>query len=283
MGFTVIALGVVLSLVWLATQMTPSTSAGYIASVKNSVNAAASNSSFTCANAVALDGGTSTKALFAYNLSDASYANGASAADASGSNHAGVYEGTGAADPVTTPVACPRDGTRAYALDGRTNWILGPSAISPSTFTEEVWFKTSASSGRLIGFGNAISGLSSESDRQIFVTPTGALAFGVYNLGNDSITSPLAYNDGMWHQVVVTFSGSTGSVMYVDGKQVASNATYNTARLAIGFWRIGYDNLSGWNSNANYYFTGSLRFATVYNSVLSPAQITNHYTAGIPQ
>jgi hypothetical protein len=144
-----------------------------------------------------------------------------------------------------------------------------------------MWFKTTTTTGgRLIGFGNTQTGTSSQFDRHVYMTDSGRLVFGVYVSGFYTATSPLAYNDGAWHHMIATLSG-TGFRLYVDGAVVASNTSVAVGESDTGYWRIGYDNLSGWPSApTSYYFKGSIDDAAVYSTALTGAQISALHTAG---
>ncbi len=63
---------------------------------------------------------------------------------------------------------------------------------------------------------------------------------------------------------------------------MASDPSVVTAQGYNGYWRIGYDNLNGWGTTQpkNFYYTGSLAYASVYDSVLTPAAVAAHYRAG---
>ncbi len=77
--------------------------------------------------------------------------------------------------------------------------------MAPNTFTEEVWFKTTSTSGGTIAsFGDAdATGNSFHRDRQIYMNSTGAIVFGVKKLWVPTrITSAPGLNDGNWHQAV---------------------------------------------------------------------------------
>jgi hypothetical protein len=254
----------------------PSTSSGYIATVKNSTDTAATAVNFTCAGALAVD---QASALFSYRLNEASGAT--SATDYASGSRPGTYVGTMTSTTAPAP-ACPRDAGGAYVLNGSTSYVsMSQSQVNPTTFSLEVWFKTTVAGGKLIGFGNVATGVSSIYDRHLYLTTAGKVAFGTYNGVNQIVTSPTSYNDGAWHQAVATFSAGTGMILYVDGAKVASNAAFVTAQNFTGYWRIGYDNLNGWGSTAPpYFFSGSMRFAAVYTTVLTQPQVTNHYVAG---
>jgi hypothetical protein len=265
-----VALGAVLLLA-------PGTNGAYTASITNSNNSAASSAaSFTCTSAFAAD---RANALFAYPLNEASGST--TARDAASGTYPGTYRGT-MTSTTTTPQACPRDAGGAYALNGSTSSLTNAlQQQGLATFSTEVWFRTSVKGGKLIGFGNSATGSSSSYDRHTYVSSTGQLVFGTYSGGYQTITTGANVNvaDGAWHHAVSTMSPTTGMTLYLDGARVAGS-TASTAESFTGYWRIGYDNTSGWPNAGNAYFTGSMRFAAVYRTALTAAQVQNHYTAG---
>lgn len=253
---------------------TPGAFGAYTATIKNSTDTAASAPYFRCVDALAADKGS---ALFQWSLGDATGAT--VATDISGQNHPGAYQGTTTADS-STPMGCPRDPGTAMRFNGTSTYVdYATQQTNPQTFTLEVDFQTTVKGGKLIGFGTAATGASGQYDRHLYISSTGAVVFGVYNGGYKTLTSPLAtYADGKWHTAAVTFSPSTGATLYVDGKAVKTDATSTTAESTNGYWRVGYDTLGGsWpNAPANPYFTGRMRYAAVYTTVLSAAQIAAH-------
>lgn len=158
-----------------------------------------------------------------------------------------------------------------------------PSGVSsnrqftnPTSYSLETWFKTTTQTGgKLIGFGNERTGLSSNYDRHLYMQDNGALVFGTWTGFTNTITSPNSYNDGAWHHAVVTQS-SNGMAMYVDGGLVGTNGQ-TAAQDYSGYWRIGGDNT--WGSSSQY-FTGNLDEVAVYPSALSASRIAEHYALG---
>jgi hypothetical protein len=266
-----IALGAVLLLA-------PGTNGAYTASIQNTNNTAASSANyFTCTSAFAAD---RANALFAYPLTEATGST--TARDAAAGTYPGSYRGTMTSATVN-PQACPRDAGGSYVLNGSTSHVVNPTSLSsPATFSTEVWFKTQIRSGKLIGFGSSATGASTSYDRHTYLSTTGQLVFGTYNNGAyQTVTSPGVVTDGNWHHVVSAMSPTTGMALWVDGVQVAVNTRLTTAESTTGYWKIGYDNVSGWaGAGTNPYFTGSMRFAAVYRTVLTAAQVQNHYNAG---
>ena len=227
---------------------TPFALGGYTTKVLNSTNSAATGifAAATCQSTV-----TAMSAYFAYPFSEAS---GTTAADVSGNNRPGTYNTSGVTYGAAGP--CPRDARKAITLDGSSGYVTtGSTVANPSTFTEEIWFKTStARGGKLIGFGNSRTGSSGQFDRHVYLSNAGTVIFGVYPGAVRTVVSPRAYNDNTWHQAVATLAPSgnanPGMRLYVDGALVASDAATTTAESYTGYWRIGYDNLSGWTLDA---------------------------------
>ncbi|RFA13146.1 hypothetical protein B7R22_14200 [Subtercola boreus] len=121
-----------------ATASTPGTSSAYIAKVTNNTDTAATAANFTYTGAYGVDKGN---ALFQYPLTEA--ANATAAADISGNNAIGTYQGSMTASS-TTPIACPRDTGTSYVLNGTTSYLTTPTQVtSPARFTLESRFKTS--------------------------------------------------------------------------------------------------------------------------------------------
>ncbi|HEU5271819.1 MAG TPA: LamG domain-containing protein, partial [Jatrophihabitans sp.] len=135
------------------------------------------------------------------------------AADSSDNSATGNYVGT-----TTQGVAGALGSTgHAVTFDGSSGNVTSSSQIGgPASYALELWFNTTTTNGgKLLGFGNAQTGMSSNYDKHVYLTNDGRLVFGVYNGGFDMITSSSAYNDGQWHYVVA-MQGPSGMAMYVD-------------------------------------------------------------------
>ena len=252
-----------------------SASAALSTSTGNPANTWATLPYYTCAAAVLSD-----NPYLYWRFDEAAGAT--AATDSSGNNHPGAYTG---GTTLGGARACPRDTGTAVTLNGTTGYIgagTGAAAVAgPTVFTVEVWFKTATAGGKLLGFGGSPTGQSSSYDRHLFLNNTGNLVFGVYPNAVKVIASPKTYTDNTWHHAAATLSGA-GMRLYVDGAQVAADTTTTTAQTYSGYWRAGYDNLTGWGANAptNFYFTGSLDNAAIYTTALSSTKIAAHYTAG---
>lgn len=156
--------------------------------------------------------------------------------------------------------------------------------VRPQEFSTEVWFKASSTQrGRLIGYGNAQSGNSTDHDRLTYLNSSGRLSFGVTERGTKRvITSNATYTNNRWHHAVSTL-GAEGMRLYVDGELVAQRASTTTALELDGFWRLGTDRITGWSSAPSSGFAGYVDEVAIYDKQLSAASISNHYRAGIGQ
>jgi signal peptidase I len=207
---------------------------------------------------------------------------GTSATDGAGAN-------TGTLQSGATRVAggCPPAAASPYlTLNGTTAAAVTTATVvsAPSSYSIEIWFRTtSATGGRLLGFGNSSTGTSTAYDRMLYLTNAGKVVFGAYNLTNVAVTSPASYNDGAWHHAVATMDGVLGGAgmkLYVDGALVGSN-TNLVSQTGVGYWRVGADNLTGWpGAPTTTGLTGSVDDAAVYSSALTAAKVSAHYSAG---
>ena len=206
---------------------------------------------------------------------------GTTAADRSGNNDTANYLGGGFTYGVPSPVETA-DG-QGVMLNGSTTQIVASQPVNdPTAYSEELWFKTTTTTGGLLtGLGTTASGTTSVNrDRVVYMANNGRIYFGVYPGSAVTITSPGSYNDGLWHHVVAT-QGPDGMHLYVDGQQVAANATTTGAQNYLGYWRIGADNLVGWPGRpTSNYFAGPVSDAAFYNSELTASQVLAHFQSG---
>ena len=203
---------------------------------------------------------------------------GTSAATMIGSD-TGTYEGSPTLNQLG-PLVMP---SKSITLNGTSQYVTSNASMTgPNTFTLLIWFKTTTTKGgKLIGFGNAKTGNSSNYDRHIYMTNGGNIIFGVYPGAVKTITSPSTYNNGIWHMAVATLSGS-GMFLYMDGAQVASNAGVTSAQVYNGYWRMGEDNLNGWTSQpSSMFFAGSIaEVAVSTTTAVSAVNIKTLYDIG---
>ena len=171
---------------------------------------------------------------------------------------------------------------KALSFNGSNQYVSTANAYSnPADFSISIWFKTGTTSGgKLIGFGNAQTGLSGQYDRHIYMNDAGQLYFGVYPGTTVTINSTTSYNDNKWHLATATLSSATGMALYVDGVMIASNTNNKTAESYTGYWKIGGDKTSGWpSSSSSNYFNGVLDDALIYQRSLTALEVAVLYAS----
>lgn len=170
----------------------------------------------------------------------------------------------------------------AYSFSGSNaspQYISTTTQYSPLIFSYSVWFKTTTAGGKLIGIGGNQTGSNATQDRNLYMNDSGQLYYGVYSSSAVTINTPAgtAYNDGLWHHVIVTDGPTNGMRLYVDGTLQASTATYTTPQQISEYWRIGGDSLQGWPGRpSNDYFVGVLDDIAIYNHELSASEIASN-------
>ena len=182
---------------------------------------------------------------------------------------------------VTRGVSGPVSGETGSTFDGASD---GTSATrtavpGPDVVTLSAWVRTTTTTGgKIVGFGNAQTGTSTNYDRHLYLDNAGRVWFGVYNGTTSTLQSTNPINDGKWHQVVATL-GPNGMALYVDGQQVGSRSDVTQGQAYNGYWRIGGDQLNGWPSQPSSNFLGgSIADVAIFPTVLTGATIGNEYT-----
>ncbi|MBA3801671.1 MAG: PKD domain-containing protein [Acidimicrobiia bacterium] len=171
--------------------------------------------------------------------------------------------------------------TAAFLMDNDWSrvYTLGIET-APDMFTAQVWIRTTTTrGGRILGFGDLQKGNSGHRDRHIYMDNSGRLLFGVraQNGAARTVTSPLSYRDGRWHQVTATM-GSAGMRLFVDGVLVASRSDTAAGEAYLGHWRLGGDRLSGWpNTPSTVNFVGDVDEIAIYPTALGQAAIGAQY------
>ena len=199
------------------------------------------------------------------------------AADSKGSNTGDYKNGVtlGAAGALTG------DSNTAGQFDGMNDYVqmTGTTGIPVGTSTRsvEAWFKTSSAARQVIfDYGS----LAATQEFGLWIDAGGATmsAWGFGN-GNDKVfTMPAAVNNGAWHQVVLTYNGTT-LTLYIDSVALATQAaTRSTVMDAYGFG-IGAIINPG-DANSGGFFTGSIDEVSFYTTVLTQTDVTNHYQLG---
>lgn len=197
--------------------------------------------------------------------------------DSSGANDGTYYN-----EPtMRAPGALNGDADTAVTFDGVSEHSRVARQIADD-LSIEFWFKSTQG----IGTGGQWwegAGLvdaevnSAANDFGVSLRSDGRVVGGIGSpTGSDvSIVSSVAgLNNGSWHHVAFTRVRSTGAIrLYVDGALVASGTAGTnslTAQPTLSFGRLA--------SDVNYY-AGSLDEVAVYNTALTAATVSSHYSA----
>ena len=164
------------------------------------------------------------------------------------------------------------DGSNDY-IGVTTSSITGNSARSMS-----FWYKTTSSSAMIpFSIGNPSSFGVANSQFAYCInngSTTQAAVFAIATNDVTPITGVPATNDGNWHNVVVSWSGSVLS-LHIDG------ASYSTPQPAGNYNTTAGFKMGGWGNNDRK-FNGQLSSCSVWNTALTSAQITELYNQGLP-
>jgi hypothetical protein len=194
------------------------------------------------------------------------------AADQASSPDSGTYTNTptlGQWGPLSG------DPDRAARFDGAGSFVDVPDAskLKPATaFSLEAWVKTTASSGVIVD-----KPFSAGSSVSYSLSVALGKAKAVVNLagGAYSVSSTASINDGNWHYLVATLSGSTLSISVDAGAAttVTTNGSalqYSTQKLQIGRF----------DATGGNYLAGTVDEVAVYSIALNSTKIGAHYAAG---
>ncbi|MGO8927924.1 MAG: LamG-like jellyroll fold domain-containing protein [Limisphaerales bacterium] len=185
------------------------------------------------------------------------------AQDTSGNGFNGILSG------VTSYVAGQVDSSAINFTGGDDSYVEIPNPVG-NDFSLAFWVNTTATggTGQWWSGNGLVDGEVPGSTNDFGVALVGSnVGFGIGN-PDTTITSTAAVNDGQWHHVAATRSGTTGAMqLYVDGvlqaTGTASTATRSTpVSLHIGNLQSGYN-----------YLAGSIDEVRIYNYVVSPATV----------
>jgi len=192
------------------------------------------------------------------------------AQDTSGNNYNGIING------VTSAVGGKVDTAAINFTGGDDSYVEIPNPLG-NDFSISFWLNTTATGGTgqwWAGIGlvdGEVPGATNDFGVSLVGTNAG---FGIGN-PDTTIASTTAVNDGYWHHIVATRSGTTGAMqLYVDGVLQATGTASIATRSTPVSLHIG--NLqSGFN-----FLAGSIDEVRLYNYVVSPATVTQLYSLG---
>jgi len=188
----------------------------------------------------------------------------------------------------TTASGWAGSGTSAdpYRLvfDGTNDYVAVPTlhACDDKVFTYEAWFMRSgapSATGDVVGEANSASSNTYPYAR-IYIGTDGKPHLIVVdaNVASVNIGGPASVCDGAPHHVVGTGDG-TYARLYVDGALVAGPTALPPGSMATGWTTVGVSRQSS-VPYYNYYLSGGLAVARIYDRTLSDAEVATNRAAG---
>jgi hypothetical protein len=180
----------------------------------------------------------------------------------------GLYNGTATSITYSSGVF-----GECAVFNGSSSGIVLPTGmLTSSAFTLSYWFKTTTLSGSNENDEMQISFRNATKTIEIFTTTTGKISIGNWQGVGYAITLPTTITDGLFHNLVVSYTGTIISI-YLDGILMVTQ-TYNMVSQAIG-------NAIGKIDSGTRYFTGSMDQMRYFNRALTEAEVTACYTETI--
>ena len=160
------------------------------------------------------------------------------------------------------------DGTNDY-INTVTATSLGINSASTS-FSISIWFKTTGvNEYYLFDNYNGSADISLRIDGgkiEVYMSATGTINAAQFGSG---------YNNGIWHNVILTWNGSNTITVYVDGISIGTNTTSITGSFeSNAAFQIGSRPAGGGSV-----FSGNISQIQVYNRALTSTEITQNYNA----
>jgi hypothetical protein len=175
----------------------------------------------------------------------------------------------------------------ARSFNGSSDYISLPNAffnyVSVFTASFSLWFQTSAAQGVILGqttAGATPGGTPPAGDvPAIYIGNNNKLHISFFwsGVASNTLVSSSAYNDGNWHNVVITYNNSTTTLTaYVDGVSMGSSNAwtqnfYEVSGIYSYFLGVGYDStwpdaVGGWD-----WFLGNITDIAMWNGVVLSA------------
>ncbi len=169
------------------------------------------------------------------------------------------------------PTWSPGKQNNALTFNGTNNFATAlklPTLEGANDYSISAWFKTSSNSAQNIISQSDLAGNHIVSLNINNIGGTGVLYYTTYESGYKNIPANKIIADNQWHHVVVTKSGTTGSI-YLDGVSYSNttvNNVTNTSQITIGA-----------RENSTNFFNGQIDEIKIYSYALTPSQVLTDY------
>jgi Concanavalin A-like lectin/glucanases superfamily/Fibronectin type III domain len=254
------------------------------------LNAYGGGASVTTAASVTPTGGTSTYASTVLSDKPSAFYRLGDGASVAMADSSGSATGRYVAPDVTLGVSPGAISNDASTAVGNPNYsgnsdIFGTSPaevpLTDQSRSVEVWLQLPTPCGGSDCVNPLVTWGTNNTDNGFEVAEFGSDTIFVSGGGSDtlSFTTPYPINDGAWHQIVVTYDGTTNTVtLYLDGVKVGSAESFSGA-LDTQPSLLGISELGGFIGNAQSSGGLNVDDVSVYPTVLSRKRVAAHYAA----
>jgi hypothetical protein len=183
-----------------------------------------------------------------------------------------------------SPTPAPPSFTNTYSLsfDGVDDYVSmgNPTALQiTGELTLSCWVKITGSTGSNQAFIYKDAAGAGRCYKLQLQGSTNLANFTIFNGGTAFHTySTSTINDGNWHHIVAVYTPSTSVVLYVDG--VAETTNTSSVPASIDNDPVPFE--LGRRADGVFYLQGSLDEVAVFNTALTPANVTSIYNLGVP-
>jgi hypothetical protein len=147
------------------------------------------------------------------------------------------------------------------------------------TTSWEFWVNTTSNQGGVSG--PLVSNLKTQALRgfSFKIMNDGKIDFDVRNGSYFNKRSVPSVNDGLWHQCLVTYNGSTnnsGVKLYIDGFEVSTTTNVNSTLSPY----VSTDEINiGTNPGFPQFYEGNISLVKLYDRVLTSTEVLQNYNA----
>lgn len=168
-----------------------------------------------------------------------------------------------------------------WSYDGINDYIISPNLETPlggETHSTELWIYPTGNGIVTSYLGQA--SINTSYHHSAIEIVSGNLEFGIWNSGMQSTGATSSISNNTWHQVVLTFDGSTVRG-YLDGSLAGTVSTpWLSPHIdsSVDFY-IGFGSADSTSQGDGTYFNGRFGVIRIYNDALSATEVLQNYNS----